>query len=116
MRRFAHLFSELDETTRTGEKVAALVRYFGEAPPEDAAWAVHFLSGSRPRRLIPVRQIGRSGRWRCRMCRNGSSMSAIMRWVISRKPSRSCSHLLPVRSDLPLNRWVERLLELDGQQ
>ena len=40
MRRFAQLFSEIDSTTRTNEKVDAMVRYFGEAQPEDAAWAV----------------------------------------------------------------------------
>ena len=34
------------------EEVAAMVAYFREAPPEDAAWAVHFLIGRRPKRLI----------------------------------------------------------------
>jgi DNA ligase-1 len=29
-----------------------MVRYFAEAPPEDAAWAVHFLIGRKPKRLI----------------------------------------------------------------
>ena len=55
MRRFARLFAELDETTRTGEKVEAMARYFGAAEAEDAAWAVHFLSGGRPKRLVPAR-------------------------------------------------------------
>lgn len=47
MRRFAELFRELDETNRTKVKVAALERYFREAPHEDAAWALFFLSGKR---------------------------------------------------------------------
>ena len=57
MRRFAHLFTEIDETTRTSEKVAAMERYFREAPPADAAWAVSFLGGYRPKRLIPARRL-----------------------------------------------------------
>src|SRR5437764_12886149 len=31
--------------------------YFASAAPADAAWAVYFLSGGRPKRLIPVRRI-----------------------------------------------------------
>lgn len=52
MKRFTALFAALDETTRTGEKTAALVRYFREAPPADAAWALHFLMGRKLKRAI----------------------------------------------------------------
>ncbi len=45
MKRFTQLYVELDRTNRTNEKVAALESYFREAPPEDAAWALHFLTG-----------------------------------------------------------------------
>ena len=37
MQRFTQLYDDLDTTTRTNQKVAALVRYFREAPPADAA-------------------------------------------------------------------------------
>lgn len=57
MKRFARLFSEIDFTTRTNEKVDAMVRYFSEAKAEDAAWAVYFLTGGRPKRLVPVRRL-----------------------------------------------------------
>ena len=52
MKAFAALYAELDETTKTLGKVAAMARYFASAPPEDAAWAVHFLTGRRPKRLV----------------------------------------------------------------
>ena len=52
MHRFSQLFEELDRTTKTNAKVAAMVAYFKEVPAEDAAWAVHFLIGRRPKRLI----------------------------------------------------------------
>ena len=52
MKRFSQLFSELDETNRTSEKVLALRRYFEEAPPADAAWALFFLCGRTVPRVI----------------------------------------------------------------
>ncbi|TVP58059.1 MAG: ATP-dependent DNA ligase [Gemmatimonadales bacterium] len=53
MKRFTRLFMELDRTTRTNEKVAALRRYFAEAPAADAAWALAVLTGRRIRRAVP---------------------------------------------------------------
>ena len=57
MKTFARLFAAIDETMRTNEKVDAMVEYFRSAEPADAAWAVWFLSGGRPKRLIPVRRL-----------------------------------------------------------
>lgn len=52
MKAFTDLFIALDATTRTSAKVAALEHYFRSVPPEDAAWALHFLSGQRMKRLV----------------------------------------------------------------
>jgi DNA ligase 1 len=57
VKRFARLFTAIDETNRTNEKVEAMVDYFREADPADAAWAVYFLGGGRPRRLIAIRRL-----------------------------------------------------------
>ncbi|MDB5857041.1 MAG: ATP-dependent ligase-like protein [Ramlibacter sp.] len=57
MRRFSRLFSELDATTSTNEKVEALARYFDEAPPHDAAWAVYFLAGGKPRQVVKTASL-----------------------------------------------------------
>ncbi len=54
MQRFARLFLELDAQTGTAEKVAALARYFAEAPAADCAWAAAMLSGVRPRQTVPT--------------------------------------------------------------
>src|SRR5688572_10119904 len=51
VKHFSRLFSELDATTSTNEKVEALTRYFDIAPPRDAAWAVYFLAGGKPRQV-----------------------------------------------------------------
>ncbi|MEP7246072.1 MAG: ATP-dependent DNA ligase [Gammaproteobacteria bacterium] len=52
MRDFAELYDEIDTTTSTNLKVAAMVRYFRCAPPADAAWAAYILSGRRLKRFI----------------------------------------------------------------
>jgi DNA ligase-1 len=57
MRAFARLYAALDETTRTNDKIAALAAYFAAAPPADAAWALYFLSGRKPRQLIGTRRL-----------------------------------------------------------
>ncbi|MBK6009524.1 ATP-dependent DNA ligase [Ramlibacter ginsenosidimutans] len=57
MKRFARLFSELDATTSTNEKVEALTRYFAEAPSRDAAWAVYFLAGGKPRQVVKTASL-----------------------------------------------------------
>ena len=57
MKAFAQLYAELDATTSSNAKLAAMQDYFAQAAPEDAAWAVYFLSGGRPRQLVPVRVL-----------------------------------------------------------
>ncbi|WP_425052070.1 ATP-dependent DNA ligase [Psychromarinibacter sp. S121] len=52
MKRFAGLFTRLDQTTRTTAKVEALADYFGEAPEDDRLWTVALLSGRRPKRAV----------------------------------------------------------------
>jgi DNA ligase-1 len=47
MRRFAALYRELDQSTGTLDKRAALAAYFRNAQPADAAWALRLLSGGK---------------------------------------------------------------------
>ena len=61
MKRFSRLFAELDATTSTNAKVEALQRYFEQAPPRDAAWAVYFLSGGKPRQVVSMASAGAAG-------------------------------------------------------
>ena len=109
MRAFAKLYTALDETTRTNEKVAALNRYFSTAAPADAVWAVSFLIGRRPKRLLESRKLAQ---W-------AIEEAGIAGWLFE-----ECIHavgdfaetialLLPsaARStDLPLHYWVEERL------
>ena len=114
MRRFAKLFSKIDSTTRTNEKVDAMSRYFADASPSDAAWAVYFLSGNRPRRLVPVRRLAA---W-------AMQESNVPDWLFEESYhavgdlAETIALLLPENeesSDEPLHVWVEqRLLAIGG--
>jgi DNA ligase-1 len=57
VKRFAALYRELDASTATRDKQAALQRYFAQAPADDAAWAVYFLAGGKPRQMVPTRNL-----------------------------------------------------------
>ncbi|MFP5473063.1 MAG: ATP-dependent DNA ligase [Gammaproteobacteria bacterium] len=57
MKAFAALYRELDASTSNLVKQAALQRYLRAASPRDAAWAVYFLAGGKPRQLVPVKLL-----------------------------------------------------------
>lgn len=57
MREFSRLYAELDATTATNRKLNALKEYFNTAAAEDAAWAVFFLAGGKPRQAVPTKLL-----------------------------------------------------------
>ena len=57
MKAFAALYRELDATTSSLAKQAALQRYLQSATPADAAWAVYFLAGGKPRQLVATKLL-----------------------------------------------------------
>ena len=114
MHRFAQLFHELDASTATRDKLAALQRYWSHAPAADAAWAAYVLSGGRPRRAVSV---GDMRRW-------AAQRAGIDDWLFEASYqavgdlAETIAHLLPApvrRDDLHLSDWFEqRLLPLQG--
>src|SRR5690349_24927942 len=86
-----------------------MVAYFRDAQPADAAWAVHFLSGERPKRLIPVRRLAA---W-------ATEASDIPEWLFEQcyeavgDLAETISLLLPeptTPAELPLHAWIEEHL------
>ncbi len=52
MKRFAQLFNQLDQTTKTLKKVEYLVAYLREASDKDKLWTIAILSHRRPKRTV----------------------------------------------------------------
>lgn len=57
MKQFAELFLELGMSAKTGEKIAALERYFASAPDGDRLWALSLLMGRTPKRRMTARML-----------------------------------------------------------
>ncbi len=112
MLAFSRLFAELDASTATSAKVDALKRYFAVAAPADAAWAVYFLAGGKPRQVVPTALL------RVLACER----AGIAEWLFEEcyqavgDLAETIAHVLPpapVLSDVGLAEWVEqRLLPL----
>ena len=111
MKQFAELYRCLDETTKTSRKIDCLRAYFQAADPADAAWAVYFLSGRKPKRLIRTTELKQ---W----C---VEEAAISPWLFDEcheavgDLAETIALLLPApehSSDIPLHTLVEELLSL----
>ncbi len=53
MKAFANLIVRLGTSTKTNEKLEALVNYFSEAGDQDKVWVIAIFSGRRPKRTLP---------------------------------------------------------------
>jgi DNA ligase-1 len=114
MRAFSELFEELDITTATGLKVAAMKRYFATAAPADAAWATYILSRRRLKRFLGPAILRR---WLIEAC-------GLPDWLVQECQSSVGDFAETVAllmendttggaSDVPLSMWIEeRLLPL----
>lgn len=61
MQRFTALYLSLDSSTSTRHRVQAMQDYFAQVPAEDAAWAVYFLAGGKPRQAVGTRVLRETG-------------------------------------------------------
>ena len=114
MREFARLYTELDETTATNRKLEALQAYFGSAAPENAAWAVYFLAGGKPRQAVPTKLL--------RQC--AIEYAGLDAWLFDESYhavgdlAETIAHILPPatrHSDVGLAQWMqERIGPLRG--
>jgi len=107
MREFARLFAELDGTTATNRKLDALRNYFRQAAPENAAWAVYFLAGGKPRQVVPSKLLRQYA----------TEFAGLDEWLFNESYNavgdlaETIAHILPPpqhHSDIGLAEWVER--------
>ena len=57
MKDFAELFHDLDNMTKTNDRLNRLIRYFEDSKPEDAIWVCWFLSGNRIKGAIKTGEL-----------------------------------------------------------
>jgi DNA ligase-1 len=106
MREFARLYAELDETTATNRKLEALQKYFEHAAPENAAWAVYFLAGGKPRQAVPSKLLREAA----------IEYAGLDEWLFEEclaavgDTAETIAHILPApkrHSDVGLAVWME---------
>lgn len=106
---FTELFKELDQTTKTSRKIGAVIDYLRQAPAADAAWAIYFLIGRRPKRLVPA---GKLADW-------AAQCADIPRWLFDAgyhtvgDLAETIALVLPNHAEssrVPLHVWVEEHL------
>ena len=114
MQRFALLYQQLDRSTATSDKRAALVDYFKEAPPADAAWALYLLAGgkvaSAKRKIADTRELRQwvaeasdTPGWLVDECYDQVGDLAETLALLLDDPNGKVA-------DLPLTEWIERRL------
>jgi DNA ligase-1 len=114
MRLFAALFAELDASTSTFAKVEVLKRHFARAAPRDAAWAVYFLAGGKPRQVVPTATLRALA---CRIAGIDDWLFEASYQAVGDLAETIALVLPPARetNELGLADWVEqRLLPLRG--
>jgi DNA ligase-1 len=115
MKHFATLFRSVDETTKTTEKVKALVRFFEVASDEDKLWAIGLFTHRRPRRTVKTSLLRN---W-------ASEVANIPSWIFEESYhivgdlAETIALVLPdgtKQEDKDLNYWIEYLINLRGQE
>ncbi len=112
MQAFAQLYAELDASTSTHHKVQALTQFLSRSSAQDAAWAVYFLAGGRPRKSVSSRLLRQAA----------CAAAQLPEWLLEESYqavgdlAETIAHVLPPplrQHSLSLAQWMEqRLLSL----
>ncbi len=116
MLQFEKLYQKLDQTTKTTEKVEALVEFFHLCTDEDKIWIIALFTGRRPKRSIPLANLRK---W-------AAEFAEIPQWLfdesyhtvgdlaetISLVLGRKSQNISP---NLPLDYWLQHLYQLKNQ-
>jgi DNA ligase-1 len=115
MQLFAQLVQQLGMSTKTNDKLDALVKYFTHADPKDSVWVIALFSGRRPRRTINSTQLQT---W----C---AELINLPLWLLEEcyhtvgDLSETIALLIPEQADTtktagqPLHYYVEKFLQLE---
>lgn len=111
MKQFADLFQQLDQTTKTNEKVRALAQYFEASSDPDKVWAIALLGGKRPKRTLSAARLREWAAW----------SAGIPEWLFEQSYhvvgdlAETIALLLPAperNSDRTLDEWMRGMVSL----
>lgn len=115
MKHFSQLFKSLDQTTKTTEKVNALINYFGRASDQDKIWAIALFSHKRPRRTVSTTLLRE---W-------AAEKSGIPQWLFEETYhvvgdlAETIAKIIPdsrvKESDKDLGVWIDYIIALKDQ-
>lgn len=112
MKRFTELIAQLETSNKTNDKIAALIRYFNEAPDADKPYVIAMFTGKKPRRTISTALLRE---W-------AVNLSGIPAWLFAESYhsvgdlSETIALVLPPPSklkELPLHQWIQGLANLN---
>ena len=112
MKYFTQLFTDLDQTTKTLDKIKALVIYFDQANDRDKLWAIALLSHRRPKRTVKASLLGL---W-------ASELAGLPPWLFEESHhivgdlAETISLVLPPPSEISetsLTEWIEFIKSLE---
>jgi DNA ligase-1 len=115
MNDFAQLFLELDQTTKTNVKVAALADYFGRVSDTDKLWTIAILSHRRPKRTVTTTLLRQ---W-------AAEFGTVPLWLFEESYhvvgdlAETIALVLPrqeQKSDQSLSYWIGYIRSLDKQE
>jgi len=114
MRRFARLFEELDQTTKTNDRIQFLVNYLEDVEDDDKLWSVALLSGKRPKRGVNSTKMKE---W-------AAEAAGIPFWLFEESyqvvgdMAETISLVLPFRdgdNNDSLTNWMEKIIAIAGE-
>ena len=117
MEMFAGLVTEISSSTKTNEKLDALINYFQLAPDKDKVWVIALFSGRRPKRAVNTTQL-------LTWC---IEVSGIPGWLFGESYhtvgdlAETIALLLPdaapgSRTTLSLSDYLEKFIEIEKQE
>ena len=106
MKNFSELFSFLDQTNKTNDKIDLIVKYFSMVDDLDKIWTIALFTGRKPRRPVNTTMLKN---WAIEYAGINSWLFDECHHVVG-DLAEVISLLLPhseLRSDKSLSKWIE---------
>lgn len=113
MKHFSQLITQLDQSNKTKDKLAALDQFFHTASNQDKVWAIAIFTHRRPKRQIATKQLRE---WCMEMSKTPAWLFEECYHTVG-DLAETISLLLPLPTqthELDLSAWIQKLQNLKG--